>query len=334
MNQDNAQRWAGANGVYQDGAVIIQFDDHWEDVFIGFASQAFHTEDGPDNAGQPIPRHGYLTWSNFLSPEVAHTDRVRDDLADSPVWITEAHITPPQTVTLTDRGNQGVDVNGWRIVNKAGAAQILPPWLRIDAGGSLAVEVPDALLSAWGGTITLLNAQGLKVHGVSYTRDQVQDGTAFFLQDRHSKLRRRPGLKLGEMYPVDILNRRFEAFVLWAPEPEPPFTKPPELVLGRVEHDWPHSFRKVFKRPLSESRDHPDLWELDPRSDLTDGMVYHYWFEIEDSSPDRRGAMCVTDPLAFTVAHTVAVDQGEQSQLASVVKYQDSKFRPCNINGP
>jgi hypothetical protein len=100
------------------------------------------------------------------------------------------------------------------------------------------------------------------------------------------------------MYPVDILNRRFESFVLWAPEPEPPFTKPPELVQGLVDHDWPHSFRRVFKRPLSESRDPPDLWELDTRTDLTDGMVYHYWFEIEDSSPDNGGTMCVTDPLS------------------------------------
>jgi uncharacterized protein YukJ len=180
MNQGNAQRWAGDNGVYQDGAVILQFDDHWEAVFIGFASQAVHTEDGPDNAGQPIPRHGYLTWADFLSPEVAHAARVRADLADSPVLITEVHVNPPETVTLTDRGNQGVDLSGWSIVNKSGEAQILTPGLRIDAGGSLLVEVPDAPLSARGGTITLLNAQGLKVHGVSYAKRQVQDGTCFF----------------------------------------------------------------------------------------------------------------------------------------------------------
>jgi hypothetical protein len=32
------------------------------------------------------------------------------------------------------------------------------------------------------------------------------------------------------------------------------------------------------------------------------------------------------------VAYAVGV-QGEQSQLAFVLKYQDGKLRPCNVNG-
>lgn len=190
MNQGNSQRWARDNGVFQDGALIFEFEDHWEAVFIGFASQAIHTEDGPNDAGQPLPRAGYMTWANFLAPELDDRDRVQDDLADSPVFITQAFVNPPgpdnqlgtapETVTLTNRTSQEVDLSEWRIRNKTGEAQELPSGLHIAANGTVIVEMPRAPLSNQGGTITLLNAQGLKVHGVSYTKAQAQGGTVTF----------------------------------------------------------------------------------------------------------------------------------------------------------
>ena len=61
MNQGSPQRWARDNGVLQDGAFLLEFDDHWEAVFIAFASQAVHTEDGPNNAGQPLLKTGSVT---------------------------------------------------------------------------------------------------------------------------------------------------------------------------------------------------------------------------------------------------------------------------------
>jgi uncharacterized protein YukJ len=190
MNQGNSQRFAGDNGVFQDGALILNFEDHWEAVFIGFASQAIHTEDGPNGPGQPLPRTGYMTWANFLAPEITSGDQARHDLADSPVFITKALVNPPgpdnqprtapETVTLINRTDQEVDLSGWRILTKAGEAQELSSGLRIAAKGTRMVEVPRAPLSNQGGTITLLNAQGLKVHGVSYTKAQAQDGTVSF----------------------------------------------------------------------------------------------------------------------------------------------------------
>jgi hypothetical protein len=133
-----------------------------------------------------------MTWANFLAPEITGGDRARDDLADSPVFITQARVNPPgpdnqpgtapETVTLTNRTDQEVDLSEWRILNKAGEAQELSSGLRIAAKGTQTVEVPRAPLSNQGGTITLLNAQGLKVHGVSYTKAQAQDGTISFSQ--------------------------------------------------------------------------------------------------------------------------------------------------------
>jgi hypothetical protein len=46
----------------------------------------------------------------------------------------------------------------------------------LEAGAVMKVDVrPPVALSNKGGIITLLNDQGLKVHGVSYTREQAQN---------------------------------------------------------------------------------------------------------------------------------------------------------------
>lgn len=188
MNQGNSGRWLDDNGVFQDGGLIIQFQDHWEALFIGFASQAVHTHDGPgEDAGYPNPTTGFLTWANFLSPDVPPPTRKGDDLADSPVAITKALVNPPgpdgqpgtepETVTLTNRTNKEVDLAGWSIRNKASKRQVLPPGSRIAANASLTVEVPNVQLSNKGDTITLLNADGLKVSGVSYSKQQARGGT-------------------------------------------------------------------------------------------------------------------------------------------------------------
>ncbi|KAH7079829.1 hypothetical protein BKA63DRAFT_229172 [Paraphoma chrysanthemicola] len=66
MNQGNPRQWASDNGVYQDGGIILQFEDHCEAVFIGFASQAVDTVDSGNRAGQPRPSTGYLTWAHVL----------------------------------------------------------------------------------------------------------------------------------------------------------------------------------------------------------------------------------------------------------------------------
>jgi len=189
MNQGNSGRWERDNGVFQDGALIFEFKDHWEAVFIGFASQAVHTRDGPERAGYPLPDEGFLTWATFLAPERPDTDKKDDDVADSPVFITEALVnppgpdqqpgTPPETITLKNRTQNEIDLGGWKIRIKTGATQILPSGIRIDPNGTMKI-VTTVPLSNQGGIITLLNAQGLKVHGVSYTKTQANVAVVSF----------------------------------------------------------------------------------------------------------------------------------------------------------
>ncbi|KXX75013.1 Uncharacterized protein YukJ [Madurella mycetomatis] len=176
MNQGSPKPWTGANGIYQGGAFVIQFDDHWEAVFIGFASQAVHTKDGPGReAGQPMPETGYKTWASFLLPETPEANRTEEELEDSPIFIAKALVNPSgpdnqpggrsETITLANRTDADWDLTGWVIPNKNGDTGQLQSGLRIAAKGFVTVQVPTVALSNNGGTATLLNAEGLKVHG-------------------------------------------------------------------------------------------------------------------------------------------------------------------------
>jgi uncharacterized protein YukJ len=47
MNQGNSKGFAGDDGVFQDGALLIQLPkkDQWIAIFLAFQSQSFHTDD-------------------------------------------------------------------------------------------------------------------------------------------------------------------------------------------------------------------------------------------------------------------------------------------------
>ncbi|EJT72355.1 hypothetical protein GGTG_09221 [Gaeumannomyces tritici R3-111a-1] len=140
-------------------------------------------------------------------------------------------------------------------------------------------------------------------------------------------------------YPADFLNRRSSAFSLWTPGRD--FgTKPPQLVLGRYDASAPGSFVEVAHRPLAPAADgKKDLWELSPRSlSLAEDTVYHYWFELDDTSPERRGRMLVTDPFAFTVDYrlkrgVVAGADAYPTQPASVIKHRAGALHACDVDG-
>jgi uncharacterized protein YukJ len=189
MNQGNSGRWKDDNGTFQDGAIIFDFGDHWEAVFIAFASQAVHTENGPRNAGNPLPEDNFLTWANFLAPELPDGDREQADVSDSPVFITEALVNPPgpdqqpgtpaETISFRNRTDREIDLGGWKIRIKTGETQELQSGLRIGPNATITTEMRIPL-SNQGGTITLLGAQGLKVHGVSYTKADINGGKVVF----------------------------------------------------------------------------------------------------------------------------------------------------------
>lgn len=155
-NQGNSGRFRRDNGVRQDGALILRFpaEDRWVAIFLAFQSQAFHTDDltgdplGDD--GAPMP-------------------------AAAAVRIVAAMINPAgpspeaESVLLLNASPAAVDLTGWRIADRAKQTCDV-------AGGPLApgdtrrvAIVAPVALGNGGGTITVLDAGGVKVSGVAYT---------------------------------------------------------------------------------------------------------------------------------------------------------------------
>jgi uncharacterized protein YukJ len=166
MNQGNAGRFVEQDGVWQDGGLIIhfpplrepdgtvRFPEQWVGIFLAFQSQAWHTDDQTGHAiGAPEEADGHLR-------------------------IVAALVNPQgedpglERVTIVNTTPAAIDLNGWAIADKNKRKSVLGgPVLEPGAAHVIVLPGDGAQLSNEGGIITLLDPHGLKVHGVSYTRE-------------------------------------------------------------------------------------------------------------------------------------------------------------------
>ena len=168
MNQGNAGQFAKDNGVWQDGGMLLHFpsENRWIGIFLKFQSQTWHTD---DDSGQPII--GKPPVKPVKPPKVIEPDYI--------VRIVAALVSPvgedagKETVTLLNTSPDAIDLTGWSIADKLKNKHRLSG--TVAAGASVVVTLPpNVQLSKKGGLITLLNQEGLKVDGVSYTQQQAQ----------------------------------------------------------------------------------------------------------------------------------------------------------------
>ncbi len=170
MNQGNNGRFVRDDGVYQDGGLLFRFPEaqQWVATFFAFQSQSWHTDD---------------TTGHALDVTVGPVPGSSDP--DGVVRIVAALVNPvgpapeAETVTLLNRSASTIDLTGWALVDANSAR--LPLTVPVLPPGD-AVRVPLAApvqLGNRGGTLTLLDANGLKVDGVAWTREQVvEEGTS------------------------------------------------------------------------------------------------------------------------------------------------------------
>jgi pullulanase len=137
---------------------------------------------------------------------------------------------------------------------------------------------------------------------------------------------------------VDLFKRKQTAFVLWRPART---TIAPKLVIGEFQPGNPPALINRHEFDLALLPGKTDLWGIEASAcGLTDGQVYHYWFEITDSSPTRNGSRIeCTDPTAFTVDWRLLGDplpapyKGEDQDPAAVIKFQQGRLVPCDPAG-
>lgn len=172
MNQGNSGRFAGDNGVWQDGGLLFEFPktQQWVAILLKFQTQAWHTDDktgaplAPPVSGPPSDQPG--DGGGLPTPE--HPDGL--------VRIVGALVNATQspeieTVTLLNTSPQTIKLDGWSLLDKAKAKTSLAGELKGGHAGTFVVKAP-MVLSNKGGIITLINDDGLKVDGVSYTKEQ------------------------------------------------------------------------------------------------------------------------------------------------------------------
>ena len=159
------------DGVWQDGGLIVRFAERWVAVFTAFQSQCWHTDDTTGQANE----EGHC--SRFSGGESAIPGVVSGGL----VRIVSALVNPSgedtgnEQVTIINLGEDTVDLAGWQIVDRLKRVEGLTGVLSPGASMVVTLSGDGALLGNSGGTITLLDAQGLRVHGVSYTREQARN---------------------------------------------------------------------------------------------------------------------------------------------------------------
>ena len=167
MNQGNPEpKYRKSNGVRQDGALLVRFADRWVAVFLAFQTQSWDT----DAAGHPVgagpdPR---------IPPD---RDPNRDALVQIVAALVNAHGTEAggETVTLLNRSDAPIALDGWAILDDEGRASVLDGG--IGAGEARRLRLPGtegtALLGNKGGEIVLRAPDGTPIHRVAYAKADV-----------------------------------------------------------------------------------------------------------------------------------------------------------------
>ena len=172
MNQGNTGRFTEQDGVWQDGGLLLHFPamiggggevlfpEQWVAIFLAFQSQAWHTDD--------------VTGHRLTS------EQPTEEEPDGRIRIVAAMVNPRgndagrERVTLLNTTPDTINLQGWSIADKNKRKTMLTT-LALGPGDTTLVMLSGegAQLSNDGGIITVLDKQGLKIDGVSYTREQV-----------------------------------------------------------------------------------------------------------------------------------------------------------------
>jgi glycosidase len=141
---------------------------------------------------------------------------------------------------------------------------------------------------------------------------------------------------------ADILDRRVDSFLLWSPRIQ---SKPIQLLIGELVPGNPPIIDNVRRISLGTVPGCDGLYSVAAADcGLADNMVYHYWFEVDDSrSAQARTRVAVTDPFAGSVDWRIyphdadpaayPLTSANYEQPASVIKHANGKLVESDPGG-
>jgi len=158
MNQGNVDEWRQDDGVWQDGGLIFYYpaERKFSAFFLAFQSQSFHTDD----------------WTGHRLAETVPSE--------GSVFIAAALVNPPgseeegeEIVTLVNVSDKDIDISGWMIADRQKRKEVISSGV-IHGGQFLPVRLSGdtCRLPNKGGIISLLDREGYKMDGVTYTAEQ------------------------------------------------------------------------------------------------------------------------------------------------------------------
>jgi uncharacterized protein YukJ len=180
MNQGNNERHRDEDGIWQDGGLVLQFPvtGRWVGIFLAFQSQTWHTD---DRTGRPLggaARHAELARRGGVPDARPGTPALVPTSGEPVARIVAALVDPldegeSEMVTILNTGPGPLDLTGWAILDRFKGRHELEGTL--EPGAAVAIRLaPTVQLGSEGGIITLVDAAGLKVHGVSYPAQRAE----------------------------------------------------------------------------------------------------------------------------------------------------------------
>jgi uncharacterized protein YukJ len=177
MNQGGAGE---KNGTFHDGGLIFDFPKSKTNVglFLKFQNQKWHTDEqnatpiktAPSVPEITIPDTGMIEpWPIIASDSPYHLAR-----------IVAAMVNPVSTdpgkefVTILNTTDRTLELVNWQILDQLDHADTISGTIQPGEAATFKLSGQGAQLSNKGGTITLLNSDGLKVDGVAYTKNQAK----------------------------------------------------------------------------------------------------------------------------------------------------------------
>jgi len=169
MNQGNDPCHLEQDGTWQDGAIFIEQpqQQRWTGLFLKFQSQSWHTDDAtghalayPEGAFQSAPLN---SSHSAFAPECS--------VRIIALLVNPLNGQPHESVTLLNVSPSPVDLSGWRLTG--GGKGKWPLQGKLGSGEVREIPLGSAFpLSEKGDIVTLVDRDGIKIHGVYYTAKQ------------------------------------------------------------------------------------------------------------------------------------------------------------------